>query len=63
MSYLPVPAGRSSVGPDTLYGRLLVAIGGIAASELWTRLGAEDWLVKTISRYVQLFRERASNPP
>lgn len=50
MRYLPVPANRSGAGRETLYGRLLHAIGGIAASEMWTRLGAEDWLVKTISR-------------
>lgn len=52
MCYLPVPPARSSVGPETLYGRLLIAIGGNAATELWTKLGAEDWLVKTISRRV-----------
>lgn len=50
MLYLPVPVGRLGAGRDTLYGRLLYAIGGSAAIEMWTRLGAEDWLVKTISR-------------
>lgn len=51
MSYEPVPVGQSSVSRETLYGRLLHAIGGEAASELWTRLGAEDWLIRTVSRY------------
>lgn len=51
MSYQLVPVGRSAEGLKTLYGKLLDAIGGQAASELWTRLGAEDWLVRTVSRY------------
>lgn len=50
MSYQAVPVGRSAAGLDTLYGRLLCAIGEQAACDLWTRLGAEDWLVKTVSR-------------
>lgn len=52
MSYHPVPAGRSVASRETLYGRLLHAIGEEAASDLWTRLGAEDWLVRTVARCV-----------
>lgn len=44
-------AGRSAASRETLYGKLLFAIGGEAASGLWTRLGAEDWLVRTVARY------------
>lgn len=52
MSYQLVPAGRSaaSSGRETLYGKLLHAIGEEAAAELWVRLGAEDWLVRTVAR-------------
>lgn len=52
VSYQLVPAGRSAASRETLYGKLLHAIGEEAASELWTRLGAEDWLVRTVARYV-----------
>lgn len=51
MSYQLVPAGvRSAASRETLYGKLLHAIGDEAASDLWTRLGAEDWLVRTVAR-------------
>lgn len=50
MSYHLVPAGRSAAGRETLYGKLLHAIGAEAALDLWTRLGAEDWLVRTVAR-------------
>lgn len=50
MSYQPVPVGRSTVSLDTLYGKLLYAIGERAALELWKKLAVEDWLVRTISR-------------
>lgn len=50
MSYQPVPMGKSIVSLDTLYGKLLYAIGERAALELWKKLAVEEWLVRTISR-------------
>ncbi|CAN0366428.1 unnamed protein product [Ectocarpus sp. 6 AP-2014] len=50
VSYQLVPGGGSAPGRGTLHGELLYAIGEEAAAELWTRLGAEDWLVRTVAR-------------
>lgn len=48
--YEPVPYGKAAADRETLYGKLLHAIGEKAASELWGKLGAEVWLVRTVSR-------------
>ena len=50
MSYQPVQVGKSAASLETLYGKLLHAIGESAALELWKRLAVEDWLVRTVSR-------------
>lgn len=54
VSYQLVPGGGSAPGRGTLHGELLYAIGEEAAAELWTRLGAEDWLVRTVARCARL---------